>query len=137
MIDCSLNIFVAVISGYVLTSVFFLKNPGLLHRKKNIKFRCRHISHRGGRFLNFSTTYLPTIDAFVVGLDLILCTRNFNIFHLIENICLDSIIYVFPFRSSVFVISSEHDSRSNFMFVTKINDYTCCTCQFEILFTSV
>uniref|UniRef100_A0A670YTD5 Glycerophosphodiester phosphodiesterase domain containing 1 n=1 Tax=Pseudonaja textilis TaxID=8673 RepID=A0A670YTD5_PSETE len=34
--------------GYLLTSVLLLKFPGLLHRRKRHRFRCRHISHRGG-----------------------------------------------------------------------------------------
>ncbi|KAJ3600367.1 hypothetical protein NHX12_031352 [Muraenolepis orangiensis] len=37
-----------VLGGYVLTSLYLLKNPHLLHRRKRTAFHCRHISHRGG-----------------------------------------------------------------------------------------
>ncbi|KAL3054034.1 hypothetical protein OYC64_006379 [Pagothenia borchgrevinki] len=36
------------LGGYTLTSVFLLKNPQILHKKKRTPFYCRHISHRGG-----------------------------------------------------------------------------------------
>lgn len=38
----------STLGGYVLTSALLLKCPGLLHRPKRQRFRCRHISHRGG-----------------------------------------------------------------------------------------
>uniref|UniRef100_A0A8C0UXD1 Glycerophosphodiester phosphodiesterase domain containing 1 n=1 Tax=Cyanistes caeruleus TaxID=156563 RepID=A0A8C0UXD1_CYACU len=37
----------STLGGYVLTSALLLKCPGLLHRPKRQRFRCRHISHRG------------------------------------------------------------------------------------------
>lgn len=46
----------AVIGGYIVTSVLLLKFPHILHRKKNIKFKPVHISHRGG--MNFFISYL-------------------------------------------------------------------------------
>ncbi|XP_029014717.1 lysophospholipase D GDPD3a [Betta splendens] len=36
------------LGGYALTSVYLLKNPQILHRKKRSAFYSRHISHRGG-----------------------------------------------------------------------------------------
>ncbi|KAM8724014.1 lysophospholipase D GDPD3a [Acanthopagrus schlegelii] len=36
------------LGGYTLTSVYLLKNPLILHRKKRTAFHCTHISHRGG-----------------------------------------------------------------------------------------
>ncbi|XP_041672682.1 lysophospholipase D GDPD3a [Cheilinus undulatus] len=36
------------LGGYALTSVYLLKNPLILHRKKRTAFYCTHISHRGG-----------------------------------------------------------------------------------------
>ncbi|KAI9526412.1 hypothetical protein NQZ68_039623 [Dissostichus eleginoides] len=36
------------LGGYTLTSLFLLKNPQILHKKKRTPFYCRHISHRGG-----------------------------------------------------------------------------------------
>uniref|UniRef100_A0A672RVB1 Glycerophosphodiester phosphodiesterase domain-containing protein 3-like n=1 Tax=Sinocyclocheilus grahami TaxID=75366 RepID=A0A672RVB1_SINGR len=37
------------VGGYALTSLYFLKNPHILHKKKQTAFYCTHISHRGGR----------------------------------------------------------------------------------------
>ncbi|XP_068584065.1 lysophospholipase D GDPD3a [Cebidichthys violaceus] len=37
-----------VLGGYTLTSVYLLKNPHILHRKKRTAFYCTRISHRGG-----------------------------------------------------------------------------------------
>lgn len=39
-----------IIGTYVITSVVLLNFPWLVHKKKQSKFRCRHISHRGGEF---------------------------------------------------------------------------------------
>ncbi|KAM9346230.1 lysophospholipase D GDPD3a isoform 2-T2 [Symphorus nematophorus] len=36
------------LGGYTLTSVYLLKNPLILHRRKRLAFYSRHISHRGG-----------------------------------------------------------------------------------------
>lgn len=36
------------LGGYTLTSVYLLKNPVILHRRKRTAFYSRHISHRGG-----------------------------------------------------------------------------------------
>ncbi|KAJ0000842.1 hypothetical protein NQD34_005862 [Periophthalmus magnuspinnatus] len=34
--------------GYALTSLYLLKNPHVLHKRKRTSFSARHISHRGG-----------------------------------------------------------------------------------------
>jgi hypothetical protein len=47
----------AVIGGYIITSVLLLKFPLLLHKKKQIKFNPVHISHRGGMYC---TSYFYT-----------------------------------------------------------------------------
>ena len=39
-----------ILGGYVVTSVVLLNFPSLVHKKKQTKFRCRHISHRGGEY---------------------------------------------------------------------------------------
>ena len=39
-----------IIGTYIVTSVVLLNFPWLVHRRKQTKFRCRHISHRGGEF---------------------------------------------------------------------------------------
>nr|XP_046270800.1 lysophospholipase D GDPD3a [Scatophagus argus] len=36
------------LGGYALTSVYLLKNPLILQRRKRTAFYCKHISHRGG-----------------------------------------------------------------------------------------
>lgn len=36
------------LGGYALTSLYLLKNPHVLHKKKRTAFYARHISHRGG-----------------------------------------------------------------------------------------
>ncbi|KAM6905349.1 lysophospholipase D GDPD3a [Xenentodon cancila] len=36
------------LGGYTLTSLYLLKNPHILHRRKQTAFFCTHISHRGG-----------------------------------------------------------------------------------------
>ncbi|KAM9844125.1 lysophospholipase D GDPD3a isoform 2-T2 [Aulostomus maculatus] len=36
------------LGGYILTSVYLLKNPRILHRRRRTAFNSRHISHRGG-----------------------------------------------------------------------------------------
>lgn len=44
-----LAIALPIIGAYIMTSVVLLNFPLLLHKKKQVKFRCRHISHRGGK----------------------------------------------------------------------------------------
>jgi len=41
-------ILLAVVGGYVVTSLILLRYPALLHRRKDIKFRAVNIAHRGG-----------------------------------------------------------------------------------------
>ncbi|XP_059204223.1 lysophospholipase D GDPD3a [Centropristis striata] len=36
------------LGGYTLTSLYLLKNPLVLHKRKRTAFYCTHISHRGG-----------------------------------------------------------------------------------------
>ncbi|KAM4530434.1 lysophospholipase D GDPD3a isoform 2-T2 [Odontesthes bonariensis] len=36
------------LGGYTLTSLYLLKKPHLLHKRKHTAFYCTHISHRGG-----------------------------------------------------------------------------------------
>ncbi|XP_061702181.1 lysophospholipase D GDPD3a isoform X1 [Syngnathoides biaculeatus] len=36
------------LGGYALTSLYLLKNPHVLHKRKCMGFYCTHISHRGG-----------------------------------------------------------------------------------------
>ncbi|CAD6241083.1 GSCOCG00009118001-RA-CDS [Cotesia congregata] len=48
--------FYTIIGGYVLTSIILFKYPRLWHKKKNIKFTCQHISHRGGAGESYENT---------------------------------------------------------------------------------
>ena len=50
-----LAIALPIIGGYIITSVVLLNFPLLVHKKKKTKFRCRHISHRGGELLHYIT----------------------------------------------------------------------------------
>ncbi|XP_051905163.1 lysophospholipase D GDPD3a [Hippocampus zosterae] len=36
------------LGGYTLASLYLLKNPHILHKRKCVSFYCTHISHRGG-----------------------------------------------------------------------------------------
>ncbi|XP_055334837.1 lysophospholipase D GDPD1-like isoform X2 [Paramacrobiotus metropolitanus] len=63
---CPGMIALAVISGYVLSSVFFLKFP-ILYRKKQQAFRCVHISHRGGAGENLENTMTAFRHALSTG----------------------------------------------------------------------
>lgn len=49
-------VFFAVFGGYVITSLLLLRFPRLLHKKKDIKFKATHISHRGGAGENLENT---------------------------------------------------------------------------------
>ncbi|CAL8275091.1 unnamed protein product [Lota lota] len=46
--SCLLFLVFPVLGGYALTSLYLLRNPHLLHKRKRTAFQCRHISHRGG-----------------------------------------------------------------------------------------
>ncbi len=43
-----LMVLLAIVGGYIITSLLLFRFPTLIHKKKKLKFRCRHISHRGG-----------------------------------------------------------------------------------------
>lgn len=42
-------IFAAILGCYIVSSLILFKFPMLVHKKKEVKFICRHISHRGGK----------------------------------------------------------------------------------------
>uniref|UniRef100_A0A6Q2YGU9 GP-PDE domain-containing protein n=1 Tax=Esox lucius TaxID=8010 RepID=A0A6Q2YGU9_ESOLU len=44
----SLYFILPALGGYILASLYLLKNPHILHKKKRTAFHCKHISHRGG-----------------------------------------------------------------------------------------
>ncbi|XP_023246473.1 lysophospholipase D GDPD1 [Copidosoma floridanum] len=49
-------LFYTLFGSYLFTSLFFFKFPTLIHKKKKIKFTCRHISHRGGAGESYENT---------------------------------------------------------------------------------
>ncbi|XP_053707456.1 lysophospholipase D GDPD3a isoform X1 [Synchiropus splendidus] len=51
------------LAGYALTSIYLLRNPELLHRRKRPAFHCRHISHRGGKASSPPSTALTDVSA--------------------------------------------------------------------------
>ncbi|CAG2257883.1 GDE4_7 [Mytilus edulis] len=61
----------AVIGGYIVTSVLLLKFPQILHRKKNIKFKPVHISHRGGAGEHIENTMTAFKHAASIGTDML------------------------------------------------------------------
>uniref|UniRef100_A0A0F7Z7E2 Glycerophosphodiester phosphodiesterase domain-containing protein 1 n=1 Tax=Crotalus adamanteus TaxID=8729 RepID=A0A0F7Z7E2_CROAD len=62
---------VSTLGGYLLTSALLLKFPGLLHRRKRHRFRCRHISHRGGAGENLENTMAAFRHAVNMGTDML------------------------------------------------------------------
>lgn len=67
----NMQLFIALFGGYIATSMIFLKNPHLLHKKKRIKFTCTHISHRGGAGENYENTLTAFKRAVAVGTDML------------------------------------------------------------------
>ncbi|XP_015279657.1 PREDICTED: glycerophosphodiester phosphodiesterase domain-containing protein 1 [Gekko japonicus] len=61
----------STLGGYLLTSALLLKYPGLLHRPRRHRFRCRHISHRGGAGENLENTMGAFRHAVNVGTDML------------------------------------------------------------------
>lgn len=59
--------FVVILSGYALASLFFFKNPKILHKKKNIRFIANNISHRGGAAEYYENTLTAFARSLVVG----------------------------------------------------------------------
>ncbi|KAL0272589.1 UNVERIFIED_CONTAM: hypothetical protein PYX00_005505 [Menopon gallinae] len=63
--------FVAFIGGYFLASWFFFRYPHLIHRRKRIPFKCRHISHRGGAGENYENTMTAFKRAVALGTEML------------------------------------------------------------------
>lgn len=64
-------IIAAIVGCYVVSSFILFKFPMLLHKKKDVKFVCRHISHRGGAGENYENTISAFRHAVVVGTDML------------------------------------------------------------------
>ncbi|GAB6029968.1 hypothetical protein CHUAL_005663 [Chamberlinius hualienensis] len=61
----------AVLTSYILTSLVLFKFPNLIHKKKKLKFRCNHISHRGGAGENLENTLTAFHHAEQLGTDML------------------------------------------------------------------
>uniref|UniRef100_A0A8C2FRC4 Glycerophosphodiester phosphodiesterase domain containing 3a n=1 Tax=Cyprinus carpio TaxID=7962 RepID=A0A8C2FRC4_CYPCA len=59
------------VGGYALTSLYFLKNPHILHKKKQTAFYCTHISHRGGSGERIENTMGAFTHAVEVGTEML------------------------------------------------------------------
>lgn len=59
------------LGGYTLTSLYLLKNPQILHKKKQPAFRCTHISHRGGSGERIESTIEAFTHAVEVGTEML------------------------------------------------------------------
>ncbi|XP_015110315.1 lysophospholipase D GDPD1 isoform X2 [Diachasma alloeum] len=64
-------LFYTLLGGYVLSSVILFKYPMLIHKKKKIKFRCRHISHRGGAGESYENTMSAFRRAVEIGTEML------------------------------------------------------------------
>lgn len=60
-----------IIGTYIVTSVVLLNFPWLVHRRKQTKFRCRHISHRGGAAENLENTMTAYHHALKMGTEML------------------------------------------------------------------
>ncbi|TRY59858.1 hypothetical protein DNTS_035274 [Danionella cerebrum] len=67
----SLYYLLPAVGGYALTSLYFLKNPHILHRKKQTAFYCTHISHRGGSGERIENTIEAFTHATDVGTEML------------------------------------------------------------------
>ncbi|XP_068750276.1 lysophospholipase D GDPD1-like isoform X1 [Montipora capricornis] len=65
-----LAIALPIVGAYIITSVVLLNFPLLLHKKKQVKFRCRHISHRGGAAENLENTMTAFHHALKMGTEM-------------------------------------------------------------------
>uniref|UniRef100_A0A671PTB9 Glycerophosphodiester phosphodiesterase domain containing 3a n=1 Tax=Sinocyclocheilus anshuiensis TaxID=1608454 RepID=A0A671PTB9_9TELE len=119
------------VGGYALTSLYFLKNPHILHKKKQTAFYCTHISHRGGTVSDAAevgTEMLEldchlTKDGHVTGQDVNISSLNLEVrghfstgsdrnFALLEDV----------FRKFPHIAVNIEVKENNSMLVEKISD---------------
>ena len=62
---------IAIVGGFCSASAYLLRNPTVLHKKKNLKFKCSHISHRGGAAENLENTMTAFQHAADLGTDML------------------------------------------------------------------
>ncbi|KXJ27763.1 lysophospholipase D GDPD1 [Exaiptasia diaphana] len=66
-----LPVVLPLFGGYVLSSFILFRCPEILHNKKKTKFRCRHISHRGGAGENRENTIAAFKHAVRLGTEML------------------------------------------------------------------
>ncbi|KAG7334770.1 hypothetical protein KOW79_001366 [Hemibagrus wyckioides] len=59
------------VGGYTIVSLYLLKNPHILHKKKRTAFHCTHISHRGGSGERIESTMEAFTHAVEVGTEML------------------------------------------------------------------
>ncbi|KAK3520183.1 hypothetical protein QTP70_017937 [Hemibagrus guttatus] len=59
------------VGGYTIASLYLLKNPHILHKKKKPAFHCTHISHRGGSGERIESTMEAFTHAVEVGTEML------------------------------------------------------------------
>ncbi|XP_068082417.1 lysophospholipase D GDPD1 isoform X3 [Anabrus simplex] len=64
-------VFGTLVGGYVIASLLLFKFPNIIHARKRIKFKCRHISHRGGAGENYENTIVAFRRAVEAGTDML------------------------------------------------------------------
>lgn len=52
--ELGVGLLVVAVGCYILCSLYLLRNPLILHKKKRLAFYSRHISHRGGECSGYS-----------------------------------------------------------------------------------
>ncbi|KAJ8364347.1 hypothetical protein SKAU_G00131780 [Synaphobranchus kaupii] len=62
---------IPALGGYAISSLYLLKNPHILHKKKRSAFHCTHISHRGGAGERIESTMEAFTHAVNEGTDML------------------------------------------------------------------
>ena len=62
---------IALVAGFGCVSSMLLRNPTVLHKKKKLKFKCYHVSHRGGAAENLENTMTAFKHASNLGTDML------------------------------------------------------------------
>ncbi|XP_065109494.1 lysophospholipase D GDPD3 [Paramisgurnus dabryanus] len=64
-------LFLMAVGVYIVCSVYLLRNPLILHKKKRLEFYCRHISHRGGNGEKIESTIEGFTNAVNMGTEML------------------------------------------------------------------
>ncbi|XP_060795419.1 lysophospholipase D GDPD1 [Neoarius graeffei] len=69
--ELGVGVFVVAVGFYILCSLYLLRNPLILHKKKHLAFCSRHISHRGGAGERIENTMEAFTHAVDVGTEML------------------------------------------------------------------